>query len=350
MRRLWLLLLGLVLSFGLAHATYWYFAVRALEDGFAQWAAERRAAGWTVASGAPSRGGWPFEATLTLHGAAVAGGTAIVPGGFAWSGERLTLRLSLFNPHRLELVPEGAQHVRLADSPEMPLAAERIVVTLPVESGIVPHVADLTASGLRLTPPLPTSPPRPLEATSVRLHADWRDGAPAGEPALALLLDAADITLPPGARWALGNRISALSLDGALTGPAMPMPDPRAQLRAWREGGGKAEIRRLAFGWGPLGVAASGTLTLDDQLQPTGTANAALLGYAEAADMLATTGVLTRSAATAVKALLGLLAGAPSGGVPGEVDVPLTLQDRTLAMSRIPLMRVPVVSWPAASP
>ena len=57
--------------------------------------------------------------------------------------------------------------------------------------------------------------------------------------------------------------------------------------------------------------------------------------------MLATTGALTRSAATAAKAVLGLLARLPEDGGAAEVEVPLTLQDRTLAMRQFPLMRLP---------
>ena len=78
-----------------------------------------------------------------------------------------------------------------------------------------------------------------------------------------------------------------------------------------------------------------------------GTANARLVGYAEALDALATNGVITRRTGTAAKAVLALIARKEEEGVPAEVEVPLTLQDRTLSMRQLPLLRLPTLVWPA---
>ena len=71
------------------------------------------------------------------------------------------------------------------------------------------------------------------------------------------------------------------------------------------------------------------------------------MGYAETLDRLAAGGKLTKSAATAAKAVLSLMAGTAQGDEPASVDVPLTLQYRTLSMRQVPLVRLPELDWPA---
>ncbi len=118
------------------------------------------------------------------------------------------------------------------------------------------------------------------------------------------------------------------------------------QAAAWRDGGGSLEVRHLALVWGPLDLTASATLALDDQLQPMGAGSARLVGYAETLDALAAHGAISRSAATATKAVLSLMAHNPEDGSPPDVEVPLTLQYRTLSMRQVPLVRLPEVDWP----
>jgi hypothetical protein len=153
--------------------------------------------------------------------------------------------------------------------------------------------------------------------------------------------------LPAGIKWPLGTNISSLSADGALSGRLPPdTSDITHWAEAWRDGGGSLEITHLAMGWGPLGLTSSATLALDDQLQPMGSGNGRIVGYAETLDRLAASGVLTKSAATAAKAILSLMAGTSDADQPSSVDVPLTLQYRTLSMRQVPLVRLPEVDWP----
>ena len=155
------------------------------------------------------------------------------------------------------------------------------------------------------------------------------------------------IALPAGVKWPLGSNISSLSMDGRMNGPLPNTRDITGWAEAWRDGGGSLEITHLAMGWGPLGLTSSATLALDDQLQPMGSGNGRIVGYAETLDRLAAAGMLTKSAATAAKAVLSLMAGTSDTDEPSSVEVPLTLQYRTLSMRQIPLVRLPELDWPA---
>jgi hypothetical protein len=144
----------------------------------------------------------------------------------------------------------------------------------------------------------------------------------------------------------LGPRIASLVLRGALDGPVPHSRAAAERASVWRDGGGTLQVQHLAVTWGPLDLTASATLTLDEQLQPMGTGSARIVGYAESLDALAAHGVISRSAATAAKAVLSLLAHTPEDGSPPDVEVPLTLQYRTLSMRQVPLLRLPEIDWP----
>jgi hypothetical protein len=338
--KLWIVLLAVLLLLLAADTLYWQIAVRHLEDGFAAWVAQQRAAGWTEANQAPARGGWPLAATLTVPTISLAGGSPGIPGGMAWSADRLVLSVALPRPDQLQIAAEGRQRLRISGNPEVSYTADQVGVVLPLRAARWPPYLDVTVDHLR------AKMPEDAGVDTLGLHLDLHPDAQSGEPALAFGLKAEAINLPPRIARPLGPRIASLVADGALNGPVPAGRSPEERAASWRDGGGSLEIHRLALDWGPLDLTASATLALDDQLQPMGAGSARLVGYAETLDALAQNGAISRSAATAAKAVLSLLANSPDDGSPPEVEVPLTLQYRTLSMRQVPLVRLPEVDWP----
>ena len=345
-RRLWIIVLAAPLLLAAADTLYWRLVERDLSDGFAAWLAGRSASGWTVIAGQPVRGGWPLAATLTVPAVSVKGGDPDIPGGLTWSSERLVLRIALLRPKVLEIASEGAQHLRFAEGMEIPYTADRLRVTLPLLPGAPPRTAALTVHDLRAGIPAGRGAAASLTIGSLRLHLESRPAAQAGDAALAFLLDAEAIGPPASISRSLGPRIASLTLQGSLDGPVPRTHALTERATGWRDGGGTLEIQRVAIHWGPLDLAASATLALDEQLQPMGTGSARVVGYAETLDALAAHGAISRSAATAAKAVLSLLAHSPEDGSPPDVEVPLTLQYRTLSMRQVPLVRLPELDWP----
>jgi hypothetical protein len=345
--RLWLPGLAIPLLFA-AHTLYWRYAVQQLRSGLSCWTEQRRAEGWIVSTGAAVVGGWPLAATISLPNASLKGGDPAIPGGLAWSADRAELRVPLLRPRHLVLSTEGMQHLRLAGGPEIAFTADRLRAELPLLADTPIHTAEILGSNVRISLPSTegTTPERTRDQglTLGLVQAQWeaRPAALPGEPALSLHLSVEAISLPPGERWPLGGRISSLSLEGAVQGPVPNMTLSLAQrAAAWRDGGGTLSIGHMSLGWGPLGLSARATLALDDQLQPMGTGSARLVGYAETLTALAENGVITPHAATAVRALLALIAKVPEEGGQAEVEMPFTLQDRTLSIRQIPLERLP---------
>jgi hypothetical protein len=344
------LLLGallLIAGFGAGHALLWQWMANQLEDGFAAWTAVRRSQGWQVAHGPPQRGGWPFTVTLTLPQFRLAGGEATLPGGMAWQADRLVLRLQPPRLDRLQLDLAGRHRLRLGDA-ELPFTADRLHGTLPLEQGVLP--SELTMEGERLR--LGTAADG-VELRTLQLALATRITAIEGEPAVTLRGAADDLTLPAGAGpalTALGRTIASVMLEAAITGPVPPGRTPAAQAAAWREGGGTLNLRSLALRWGPVAATTTATLTLDEALQPMGAATLRLTGGPEALDAAAAAGLVPARTAATARTFVRLLSRSPPDGGPPQLEVPLTLEDRTLTLARIAVARLPPWHWPAAPP
>ena len=259
------------------------------------------------------------------------------------------LRVALLRPQTLSIAAEGAQRLSIGGFPEIPYTADRLDATVPVGPGPAPQRADVRASNIAADMPSGREAARRLTVGFLQARLEIRPSPPQGEPALAFAISAEGIGLPPGTRWPLGSRVSSVSVEGALDGPVPRAANWADRAALWRDGGGTLAIEHFALGSGPLGLSASATLALDEQLQPRGAANARLVGYAEARDALAANGAITRRADIAAKAILSLIARAPENGdASAQVEVLLTLQDRTLSVRQIPLARgPPPLAWPA---
>jgi hypothetical protein len=339
-RRRSIALLALPLALLAADTIYWWVAEQRLGENFAAWVALRRSDGWTITSDAPQRGGWPAAAVLTLPGVSLSGGNAIVPGGLAWRADRLSLEVALARPTILRVSASGEQSLRLGENPAVSYSAGNMLATLPLPPGDQPPASiDFAAAELVIGTPGRDAPDADTRVKSLQAHVDIRPSA------LAISL-AADTLTPPAAVGAvLGPTITSLTVDGALDGPLVPGRTPADSAKAWRDGGGQTTIQRLALRWGPLDLTANGTLALDERLQPKGDGDAKVVGYAETIDACAAHGVISRSAATAAKAVLSLLAHTPEDGGPSDVDVPLSVRHGMLSMRDVPLIRLPELHW-----
>ena len=343
LRRALRLLLGtllLVAGLGAGHAMLWHWMAGRLEDGFTAWAQLRRAEGWQLEHGPPARGGWPFAATLTLPQFRLEGGEATLPGGMAWQAETLVLRLEPPRLERLQLDLAGQHRLRLGTA-EWPASAEQLHGTLPLEQDVSPGELRLEGEGLRFGSGAET-----LSLRTLQLALAIED-----EPVVTLRGAADDLTLPDAAGPALatlGRTIGSVTVEAALSGPVPPGRTPTARASAWRDAGGTLDLRSLALRWGPVAATTTATLTLDEALQPMGAATLRLSGGAEALDAAAAAGLMPPRTAATARGFVRLLSRTPPEGGPPELEVPLTLENRTLSLARIAMARLPSWHWQTA--
>ncbi len=340
--------LALLVIAGGAHAIWWRWAERQLAAELVGQINAARNAGWTVNAAPAAPGGWPFAATLSVPELIVSGsGNAL-----AWSTDRLVLRVGLFSPLTLAIDSEGSQHLRLGSLPDIPFRADQLHAAVPLQVGMPARGFALRIVNLRAGLPFGEmsdaggTEPAAVTVGGVNLRASWTPGAQQNEAAVSVSLSLTSVQLPADHPWPLGAAIASASADLAVNGP-LPRSKETASAwaAAWRDGGGNLEVAHLVLNWGALAVSGNATLALDAQMQPMG---AGVLRASNPEGTLAAlreSGMIGERAELAAKALLALMSHPPADdGRPG-VDLPVTLQDRRLSISRFGVARLPPVAW-----
>ncbi|WP_376098849.1 DUF2125 domain-containing protein [Roseomonas sp. CCTCC AB2023176] len=335
-----LLLTALLLAvLAAGHAVLWNTMASRLQAGFDIWAAARRASGWRVEHAPPVRGGWPFAATLRLPEFRLSGGTATLPGGIEWSSAEVVLAVRLPRLDELQIRSGGPQRLRLGNL-DLPFRADRLEGSVPLQADVLPKGGSFGARRLRIG-----TPAGGVEIAELDLTLDTRASAIEGEPALTVQGEVRDVLLPTAG--SLGRAIAHLALDASLTGPVPGGRSPATRAATWRDAGGTVEIRRLDATWGPATARGTATVALDEALQPMGAGTLRLTGANAVLDSLVAAGLVPARSAGLARGVIGLLSRPAEGGGPPQIEVPLTLEDRSLTVARIPVARLPPVAWPA---
>ncbi len=329
--------LAVVLLIALADFLAWRIALGRMQAGLQTVLADMRASGWTVRCSAPETGGWPTSATIAVSDVHGEGGAANLPGGAAWSADRIVLTVSLTDPWHLSILPQGEETLRISHIPAVAFIADRIEIRVPLGEGRPDH-ATLTATAV--AGGLQASRRRQdvrIGQLSLQVHARQDHGAL--DASLGFTAD--NIGLPDTGRWPLGGSVTSLTVAVLLKSPQITGADSLDQAASWRDGGGRLSLPAIGLRWGPLSLEGDAQMGLDARLQPAGTGHAHVVGYAAALDALAAAGVIGPGMAVTYDAVLGLMAHSPESAI----DIPLTLRDSTLSLGAIPLARFHEVAW-----
>jgi hypothetical protein len=334
---------GLLVLAAVAHGVLWWQATGALAREAARWVEARAAEGIAVRHAPSVRGGWPWAARLTLPEVTAEGQVAVQGQGLiplSLAARAVGIEVALMRP-REALITIGSPFT-ISAGPEIAARGEADALELVVPlRGSADPAARLAGRALAIS----TGTER-FAAAQIALRAS-RDASARGEaPVLALSLAATGVQLPDSSGAVLGNRVARAELDLQVIGEPPSFGSPHAQAVAWRDAGGFLQVPRLLLDWGPLSLAADATLALDQAVQPSGAGRARIAGLGPTLDALATAGLIPRQAAQAGRGIIAFMQRTPAGGGPPVVELPLTLQDRTLSAGRITLLRLPPILWP----
>jgi hypothetical protein len=336
-------LAGIVVLAAVGHGVVWWQATEALKREADRWVAARQAEGIVVRHGRPVRGGWPWAARLTLpaivaDGALPVQGQGMVPAKLSAAAVRLELALA--EPRVLRIALDSPFTLDVGPGVTARGQAARFEIAVPLRPG-PDGASTLMARGLRID-----TGGQVVGADQLELRLT-RDPRAQGEmPALAMTLAAAGVELPPSSGPVLGTRVARAELDMQVIGQVPGFGSPHAQAVAWRDAGGFVQIPRLLLDWGPLSLSADATLALDQAAQPSGAGRARAAGLGPTLEVLANAGVIPRQAAQAGRSVIAFMQRTPAGGGPPVVELPLTLQDRTLSAGRITLLHLPPLVLP----
>ncbi len=332
---------------GLAYGALWLLAANHFRAATMTWIEQRRAEGYQISHSRPETGGFPAAVRITLADPTITGRQT--DASWSWSGDAAVVEISPLDPGQVTVRLAGKQRLQLATAGRS-LSYEGSASELTIDAapgGWLP-VAVVTVRDLVLRP---VEGGDAVAAARIDVATRGDPGAPADDQTVTyeLTLEAADIELPRALGLPLGDNLTRAALTAKLIGTLGAGPWPEA-LDRWRDAGGTLEVTRLELLYGPLTLTADGTLALDKAEQPIGAFNARIVGASRTVDALRQRGLIEDRNAVAAKVMLGLMARKPVDGKEPFVDIPLTLQDRTLNAGPIALAVIPEVRWRKTEP
>ena len=331
-RGIWLSL-GVLLLIA-AGVGYWFLAAAAVDEALAAWVGEQRARGLEVDHGAVAVSGFPFSHVITIAAPRLAD-----PGhplAWRWQGERLVVAMRPWALNRPTITLPPAQTL----SYRTRSGATR-TVTVALTSGSADAVFSdgrLTSAAIAIDGLTLSAPDGEASAERIRIRLETRK---TGD--IDAVLDAGSVRLPPAADPGLGAEIAEIHADIVLEGGLPSGPDAAA-VAAWSADGGAVEVRRFTLRWGDVGVRATGTIGLDEELRPRAALDTEIAGHRALLDVLVGRGAVRKRDASLATSILDLLA---RPGENGERVVKLAViaKDGVLSLGPVALLRLkPVVS------
>jgi hypothetical protein len=159
---------------------------------------------------------------------------------------------------------------------------------------------------------------------------------------VTVAVEASRIKLP-AAIGPLGDIVDELDFDVTVKG-VIPNGKLADALAAWRDAGGTIDLDTLRLKWGALSATATGTIALDQELQPIGDLSGAIQGYDQILTTLVQTGHMRASDAGLARIALTLLAKAGPDGKP-QIRTAFTIQNGQMFLGPAKLGKAPRLNW-----
>lgn len=330
-----------MLALAVLYTAYWLLLAVYVRAAAETWIESRRNEGYAVAYDDVDVGGYPGAVRLSFERPHV----TVPPreGAGSWAAARFDAAINPFDWTRQTYEVFGDHIVTLGEPPRQDVLHGRAeVFTIDADLGGAVPDGVLTVRNWTLREE------GGEQVTIERLDASGRvvageQGAATG-PAYALDAAAARVLLPAHANSPLGREIQSVSFDSTVIGPFDFRRWPAGLLR-WRDAGGVWEIERLAAVYGPVSLTGDGTVALDTAGQPEGALTLQVQGLLDAVDAFQAHGLIGPKEALGVKFLWSALARPPQGGGAPVITVPMTVQDRFLAVGPLRLVRLPEIEW-----
>lgn len=336
--RFGLVVFATLLVVGAAYTAFWFLVAQRIKAGVVDWAASQRADKIDFSWQNMRVSGYPAAFRVDLDSAALRDG-AVTPSpefhvpvlsGTARPWDLADWRIAAPEGFAADLADAGRSSpaklkARTADGLTSIESDGGWKLWLDLKDVTGEASAQIRVGSARVMVNIPPRPPRGHD-----------------EPAMGLAVDASQINLPL-AVGPLGNTIDELDFSAKFKG-TMPSGKLADAVAAWRDAGGMIELDNLRLKWGALDATATGTIALDQELQPTGGFSGAIQGYDQILSALVQNGQMRASDAGLARIALTLLAKAGPDGKP-EIKTAFTIQNGQMFLGPAKLGRLPRITW-----
>lgn len=337
-RRLLIPLVILLVPLGL-YGGYWLFLAQTAAAQLADWTEAQRQQGIKIDYQGPASHGFPLRVGLRISDIRIE-----VPGDggvLTWKAPSLSVETLPWRPTVYEWQAPGPHEI--ANTRGLQARIKGLEGWTILEGSGSPQISvrmdDLRASAngrqfgaARINGDLIPAQAQDTSASATtddRFKLDLKDGYfPQGVSPLGPKLERLIIELQP-----------TENLQQALSSGTWPQ-----SMLEWRDRGGVLEVRRLNGVHGPLGLDGDGTLSIDPAGQPEGAFALRVTGFAQTIEALRRARVISNGVATSAQLVTRALASEDTAN--GAVlKLPLAVQEQTLSIGPLSLLRLPRVRW-----
>lgn len=314
---------------------YWFYLESQLRSFVLGWIEDQRAAGYQVAHGTITTGGFPLSVEADVPAPSITGITGDTM--MTWQGEMLRISFAPwdFLTYRFDSPGEHLVAMVGTDSfAKWSVLADTATGSWALGSGGAGELV-LDLGGVQVVDALDQR--FALDRLNATIRLASRD-APVEEPRVTATADVAGLGLPEALSAPFPPLIERLSVEGRLDAPIVPSSLPLLWL-VLRDYGGRLAIDRAEVGWGELAVETSGELRVDQGNYLAGRFPTRIAGFEDTLGRLQQAGMIDGLAAAGAATLASALA---ETGRDGRriVAVDIVLEDGRLKVQDFTLLRL----------
>jgi hypothetical protein len=343
-RRIPFVLFALFLAGVAAVTGLWFVGAEMVREQITSFGRDLAAEGGAFTTSSLRITGFPFS--FTAHATDIRMSGRNRRGLWHWQAARGSARLSPWRVDDVSFDLAGAHRLRFHAGP-VPLNLEITAKTAPgvFSRGTADSPRRVTLRPTAMAVHAPAKDWRlRLDSAEIKLYRQWQRPSTDRDALSGLSLSIQGMELPDGDGAILGRKVEKFSAAFQVKGEP-PLPLDRGRLRRWHNAGGALEVKELGLTWGPTRIDATGTVTLNDALQPEASFTAHVVGYDEAVDALVKTGAVRAQAAEGLKLMLAMMARQSSPDRAREIRMPMSIQDRAIYIGPARLARMPRIRW-----
>jgi hypothetical protein len=314
---------------------WWYLVASHLKKNISMWIEQQSTKGVTINFEMMTQKGFPGPVHLSIKKPKI---LKYGRQSWSWSGDILNLSLNPWAINHLTLDVKGLHQLKLHKPDGLTTyegSAENCVGTVTLKDG------DLDQINININA---------LEIKNVSVNDNLQvkqadiDIFEISEYAPSFKLRIRDMELPITLKSPLGRDVRHMDAKGHFTGGLQLSKWP-GFLAIWRDGGGALDFKSLDLDYPPLRVKGDGTVALDSKMQPIGAFSLKVGGMFETVDVLYDQGLIPLGTLFATKFALNILNKKPVDGNNSYLNIALTLQDQTLYVGNVKVLKIAPIQW-----
>ncbi|MCW9033236.1 MAG: DUF2125 domain-containing protein [Rhodospirillales bacterium] len=326
------------------YSLYWWSLALSFEQTFKGWLEARAGNGYVASAELVELGGFPSAISLSVEGLHLGGKTGD-EAEWAWKSRQTKISSNPWQPNQYQIALSGDQNLRFLLE-GVPVVYQGSANSVTLETSIdfegYPTKTFLSLVGLNL---ISSNEVTPISVGTLKLNFKRLPSKAKDSPAMEIAFEAEGVSGPNILMSPFGGTFKRVVFSARQVGNIENQRPLISQIVEWRDKGGFIEVDHLALDHGPVVLSANGTVALDQEMQPLGSFTSRTFGFFEAVDVLRSKGLIKSKDATMIKLVLGVVSKTTGDGERRRLDLPISVQNRSVYTGPIRLVGLAPVDW-----